>query len=61
MSILIATFAGITPLAALIAYLGESYERLITGSIIVTVVSVTALVVYIVIDRITQKRGGGTP
>jgi uncharacterized membrane protein YdjX (TVP38/TMEM64 family) len=53
---LIATFAGITPLAAIIAYIGESNERLITGSIIVTAASITALVVYIVLDRINQKR-----
>jgi uncharacterized membrane protein YdjX (TVP38/TMEM64 family) len=53
---LLATAAGITPLAAIMAYLGENNERLVTGSIIVTAVSAAGLVVYIIFDRRQQKQ-----
>ncbi len=53
---LLATAAGITPLAVIMAYLGENNERLVTGSIIVTAVSVVGIVVYIIFDRRKQKK-----
>jgi len=55
-----ATAAGIVPLAAVFAYLGESNQRLITGSIIVTAISVVGLIAYIIYDRKTNKKRATT-
>lgn len=46
-----ATLAGILPLATLIGYLGENWERLKTGLIWVSVVSIVLLVGYVIYDR----------
>jgi uncharacterized membrane protein YdjX (TVP38/TMEM64 family) len=51
-----ATAAGIAPLAVVFAFLGESNQRLVTGSIIVTAISLAGLVAYIVHDRRRDKR-----
>jgi uncharacterized membrane protein YdjX (TVP38/TMEM64 family) len=51
-----ATLTGILPLALLIAYLGESNDRLINGLIWVSIVSLLALGVYIAVDRARKKR-----
>jgi uncharacterized membrane protein YdjX (TVP38/TMEM64 family) len=51
-----ATLIGILPLALLIAYLGESNERLMNGLIWVSVVSLLAFAVYIVYDRLKKRR-----
>jgi uncharacterized membrane protein YdjX (TVP38/TMEM64 family) len=50
-----ATLIGILPLALLIAYLGESNDRLIKGLIWVSVGSLLALISYIVYDRNRKK------
>lgn len=46
-----ATLLGIIPLAILIAYLGETNERLEAGLIIVSVLGILALIWYVVADR----------
>jgi uncharacterized membrane protein YdjX (TVP38/TMEM64 family) len=51
-----ATAAGIVPLAAVFAYLGENNDRLVTGSIIVTAVSLLGLIIYIVWDHKHNKK-----
>lgn len=50
-----ATAAGIVPLAAVFAYLGENNQRLVTRSIVVTAISVAGLIGYIIYDRKTNK------
>lgn len=50
-----ATLAGITPLALLFAYFGENNERLKSGLIWVTAISVISLGGYIIYDRIKNK------
>ena len=51
-----ATFVGILPLTLGIAYLGGSTQRLKTGFIWVSAISVVALVGYIIYDRHKRKR-----
>ncbi len=46
-----ATIAGITPLVVLIAWFGENNDRLRSGLIWTSVVSLVILVAYIIIDR----------
>mgnify|MGYP006292228505 CR=1 FL=1 len=46
-----ATLAGILPLAALIGYLGENWERLKTGLIWVSVISLVLFIIYVIYDR----------
>lgn len=46
-----ATLAGITPLIILIAWLSESMERLKTGLIWISVVSLAAFIIYVVYDK----------
>lgn len=46
-----ATFIGILPLTAIIAYLGETNERLMTGLIWVSVISLIAFVAYVIYDH----------
>lgn len=46
-----ATLAGITPLVALMAYLGENSDRLKTGLIWVSAVSLAGLIFYIIYDK----------
>lgn len=53
---ILATFAGITPLAILIAYFGENNERLKTGLIIITAISLVALILYIIFDKKKNKK-----
>jgi len=53
---ILATFVGITPLAILIAYFGENNDRLKTGLIIITAVSLIALIVYIIIDKKKKRK-----
>ena len=53
---LLATATGILPLAGLISFLGEDIERLGTGLIWVSVVSLAIFVGYVIIDHL--RRGG---
>lgn len=46
-----ATFAGILPLTIIIAYLGETNERLMTGLIWISVISLVAFVAYVIYDH----------
>lgn len=54
---LLATAVGTLPLTILIAWLGQEIERLKTGLIWVSVISVLVFVIYVIIDR---RRGGLT-
>lgn len=47
---LAATIAGITPLVTLIAYLGENTDRLKTGLIWISAVSLLVLAGYVIYD-----------
>lgn len=51
-----ATLAGIVPLTILLAWLGENNERLKTGLIWVSVVSLAAFIGYIVYDKYIKKK-----
>jgi uncharacterized membrane protein YdjX (TVP38/TMEM64 family) len=51
-----ATFAGITPLTILIAYFGENNDRLKTGLIIITAISLVALIFYIIYDKKKKRK-----
>lgn len=53
-----ATIAGITPLVILIAWFGENNDRLKSGLIWISVVSIVILLIYIILDRKKQKRHG---
>ena len=46
-----ATLAGILPLAALIGYLGENRERLKSGLIRVSVISLVLFIGYVIYNR----------
>jgi uncharacterized membrane protein YdjX (TVP38/TMEM64 family) len=46
-----ATLTGITPLIILIAWLSESMERLETGLIWISAVSLAAFIIYVVYDK----------
>ncbi len=48
---MVATAVGISPLIALIAYLGETNERLINGFIVVSIISIVGLALYVWWDR----------
>jgi uncharacterized membrane protein YdjX (TVP38/TMEM64 family) len=50
-----ATLIGILPLALLIAYLGESNERLMNGLIWVSAISLVGFALYVVYDRIRKR------
>lgn len=50
-----ATFAGITPLILFIAYLGGNYERLKTGLVWASVVSIVLFVVFVWWDKKVRK------
>ncbi|EMR03305.1 TVP38/TMEM64 family protein [Cesiribacter andamanensis] len=54
-----ATLAGITPLTILLAWLGENNERLKTGLIWVSAISIAALLGYMLYSRL--KRGKANP
>lgn len=54
-----ATFIGITPLALLIAYLGENNDRLKNGLIWVSVISIAAFIMYVFYDQYKKKRQPG--
>lgn len=56
---ILATFLGITPLAMLIAYFGENNDRLKTGLIIITGISLLALIIYIIFDKKKKKKKSG--
>jgi uncharacterized membrane protein YdjX (TVP38/TMEM64 family) len=49
------TIGGVTPVAAAVAYFGSDFERLTTLVVIVTALSLTALVSYIVFDKFIRK------
>lgn len=51
-----ATLAGIVPLTILLAWLGENNERLETGLIWISVVSIVAFIGYIVYDKYIKKK-----
>ncbi len=53
-----ATLAGTLPLAALLAYFGEKNERLETGLIVVSAISLLSVIGYIYFDR--KKRGSSS-
>lgn len=50
-----ATLAGITPLVVLIAWMSESMERLKSGLIWVSVISLAAFIGYIIYDKYFKK------
>ena len=52
-----ATLAGITPLAVLIAYFGENNDRLKTGLIWTSAISLVIFVLYIIYDRKKNPAG----
>lgn len=54
-----ATLAGILPLTVLLAWLGENNDRLKSGLIWVSAVSIAALVGYIVYDRYIRGKSKG--
>ena len=56
-----ATISGITPLVILIAWFGESNERLKNGLIWTSLISLVILIVYIIIDRQKQRESGEKP
>ena len=51
-----ATFAGILPLTILIAFLGEDFERLKTGLIWISAISIGALIIYVIYDWKFKKK-----
>ncbi|MFD3001589.1 TVP38/TMEM64 family protein [Pontibacter toksunensis] len=51
-----ATLAGIVPLTVLLAWLGQNNERLKTGLIWVSVVSLAAFIGYIIYDKYIKKK-----
>jgi uncharacterized membrane protein YdjX (TVP38/TMEM64 family) len=53
-----ATMIGILPLTLLIAYLGESNDRLMNGLIWVSAVSLVGFIAYIIYDRRKSKKTG---
>lgn len=53
---ILATFAGITPLAILIAWFGENNDRLQSGLIWISVIGVLFLIGYILFDRRRAKK-----
>lgn len=57
-SFISATLAGTLPLAALLAYFGKKSERLETGLIVVSALSLLSLIGYIYFDR--KKRGSSS-
>jgi uncharacterized membrane protein YdjX (TVP38/TMEM64 family) len=48
---IVATGIGILPLTLLIAYLGESTERMKTGLLWISIISIIAFVAYVVYDQ----------
>lgn len=51
-----ATIAGITPLILFIAYLGEDFDRLKTGMIWVSVVTIAGFLIYYFYDRRKNRK-----
>ncbi|NEM99218.1 TVP38/TMEM64 family protein [Pontibacter burrus] len=51
-----ATFAGIAPLTVLLAWLGENNDRLKSGLIWVSVVSLALFIGYVVYDKYVRKK-----
>ncbi len=54
-----ATFVGILPLTLGIAYLGGSTQRLKTGFIWISAISLVAFIIYVIYDRQKKKRKKG--
>ena len=52
----VATVAGVTPIAAAVGYFGSSIERLQLGIVVITVLSLTGLVAFVVFDRTKRSR-----
>lgn len=52
-----ATLVGIIPLTVAIAYLGGNFQRLKTGLIWISVLSLLLLIIYIIYDRRKKKQG----
>ncbi|WP_373055639.1 TVP38/TMEM64 family protein [Zunongwangia sp. H14] len=50
-----ATLAGIIPLTGAIAYLGGNFQRLKSGLIWISAVSLVLLIIYIIYDRKKKK------
>lgn len=50
-----ATFAGIFPLTVALAYLGGNFQRLKTGLIWISVVSIIGLIIYIIYNQKKKK------
>ena len=53
---ILATMAGIVPLTILLAWLGENNERLKTGLIWVSVVSLVLFIAYVVYNKYYKKK-----
>lgn len=58
---LLATGLGTLPLAILVAWLGADVDRLGTGLIVVSVLSLAALTIWVVYDRRRRRRDDGEP
>lgn len=52
----LATVAGVTPIAVAVGYFGSSIERLQLGIVVITALSLTGLVAFVVFDRMRQSR-----
>lgn len=51
-----ATVAGVTPIAIAVGYFGSSIERLQMGIVVITALSLTGLVAFVIFDRTKQSR-----
>lgn len=54
---ILATLAGVLPLTILLAWLGEDWERLKTGLVWVSVVSIILFIGYVIYDKYYRKKG----
>jgi uncharacterized membrane protein YdjX (TVP38/TMEM64 family) len=57
-SFLLATIGGVTPVVIAVAYFGSSFERLRNGIVVVTAISLGALVAFIVYDQWKRRARG---
>ncbi len=53
---LLATIAGVTPVAIAVAYFGSSFDRLRTLIVVVTILSLSALIGYVIYDQLKHRR-----
>ena len=53
---LLATITGVTPVALAVAYFGSSFDRLRTLIVIVTILSLSALIGYVIYDQLKRRK-----